>query len=415
MAAPMLEPEKPNVQGDAEVVRTLGLDAESKRKPWVRAVLTLLVFVAIAALIVMWMQARKRARAPVFQTAAITRGDLNVTVTATGTIQGLNTVEVGAEVSGRVAKVLVDFNDRVEEGQLLAEIDPEQFRAAVEEAKARVVASEANIRQARATLAETKAQAERARSQIEKGLISQRDLEVAESAAIRAEASLSSAQADATLARAALKSAEFRLERTKIIAPIAGIVLSRLIEPGQTVTAGFQTPILFKLTENLSRMSLHVYVDEADVGRVKEGQEATFTVDAYPGRDFASKVLSLRNEPRTEQNVVSYEAVLAVDNSELLLRPGMTATASIMADTRKDVLLAPNAALRFVPPQQLGPPGPPGASPADSNAGKRLWVLREGRPAALEVEIGATDGLVTEVSGEIEEGTEVLTDIVEKP
>jgi len=208
-----------------------------------------------------------------------------------------------------------------------------------------------------------------------------------------------------------LKSAEYRLERTKIVAPISGIVLSRLIEPGQTVNAGFQTPVLFKLTENLSRMSLHVYVDEADVGRVKEGQEATFTVDAYPGRDFASKVLSLRNEPRTEQNVVSYEAVLAVDNSELLLRPGMTATATIMADTRKDVLLAPNAALRFVPPQ----PPVPGRNQASDAPGKRLWVLREGRPEAIDVEIGPTDGLMTEVSGDIAEGTEVLTDIVEKP
>jgi len=413
MAAPMLEQDR-NVQGDPDVVRTLGLDANSKRKSWIRAAVTLLVLVIVSALIVMWMQARKRANAPAFQTAAITRGDLEVKVTATGTIQGLNTVEVGAEVSGRVAKVFVDFNDRVEEGQLLAEIDPDQARAAVEEAKARVMAAEANIRQARATVAETKAQAERAKSQVEKGLISQRDFETAEAAAIRAEANLASAQADATLSRAALKSAEYRLERTKIVAPIAGIVLSRLIEPGQTVNAGFQTPVLFKLTEDLSRMSLHVYVDEADVGRVKEGQEATFTVDAYPGRQFESKVLSLRNEPRTEQNVVSYEAVLAVNNNELLLRPGMTATASIMADARRGVLLAPNAALRFVPPQS-GPPGPPGAPQADSSAGKRLWVLREGRPAAIEVEVGPTDGLMTEVSGEIAEGTEVLTDIAEKP
>lgn len=406
---------EPNVPGDPEVVRTLGLDAKSKRKPFIRAALTLLILVVVAALIVMWMQARARAQVPSYQTAAVTRGDLSVTVTATGTIQGLNTVEVGAEVSGRIAKVYVDYNDRVEAGQLLAEIDPDQFIAAVEEAKARVVAADAHIRQARATLVEAKAQAERARTQVEKGLISQRDFETAEAAAIRAEANLSSAQADATLARAALKSAEYRLERTKIVAPISGIVLSRLIEPGQTVNAGFQTPVLFKLTEDLSRMSLHVYVDEADVGRVKEGQEATFTVDAYPGRKFASKVLSLRNEPRTEQNVVSYEAVLAVDNTELLLRPGMTATASIMADTRKDVLLVPNAALRFVPMQKGPPGGPPGASALNGNAGKRLWVLRDGKPAAIDVEVGATDGLVTEVSGEVTEGMEVLTDIAEKP
>src|SRR5690606_13038620 len=199
-------------------------------------------------------------------------------------IRGLNTVEIGAEVSGRIAKVFVDFNDRVEAGQLLAEIDPEQLIAAVEEAKARIVAADANIKQARATLAEAKAQATRAKTQLEKGLLSQREFETAEAAAIRAAANLASAQADATLARAALKSAEYRLERTKIVAPISGIVLSRLIEPGQTVNAGFQTPVLFELTEDLSRMSLHGYVDEADVGRVKEGQEASYTVEAYPGR-----------------------------------------------------------------------------------------------------------------------------------
>lgn len=411
MAAPMLEEEKPTVEGDADVVRTLGIDTQSRRKPWMRAFVGVLVLAALGGLGARWMRARALAKEPVFQTAAVTRGDLKVSVTATGTIQGLKTVEVGAEVSGRITKVYVDYNDRVEPGQLLAEIDPEQLHAAVEEANARVALSEANIRQARATLAETKAQAERARAQVEKGLISQRELEIAEAAAIRADASLSSALAEATLSRAALKSAKWRLERTKIVAPIPGIVLARLIEPGQTVTAGFQTPLLFKLAEDLSHMSLHVYVDEADVGRVKEEQEASFTVDAYPGRSFPSKVLSLRNEPRTEQNVVSYEAVLAVDNTDLLLRPGMTATATIIADTRANVLLVPNAALRFTPPPpKRGSPPPPVAST------EQVYTLREGEPVAIEVTTGPTDGLTTEVTGgDLPEGTEVLTDIVERP
>lgn len=413
MAAPMLEEEKPNVQGDADVVRTLGLDSKSKRKPWMRVVVGLFLVGALAGGGAKWMRARALANAPAFQTAPVSRGDLQVTVTATGTIQGLNTVEVGAEVSGRITKVHVDFNDRVEPGQLLAEIDPEQLLAAVEEANARVAASEANIRQARATLAEARAQADRAKAQVERGLISQRDLEVSEAAAIRAEASLSSAMADATLSRANLKSAKWRLDRSKIVAPISGIVLSRLVEPGQTVTAGFQTPLLFKLAEDLTRMSLHVYVDEADVGRVKEGQEATFAVDAYSGRKFTSKVLSLRNEPHQDQNVVSYEAVLAVDNSELLLRPGMTATATIVAEKRPNALLVPNAALRFTPPAPKGPPGKGLELPSADE--KRVFVLRDGKPEAVSVQTGPSDGLMTEITSDLSEGTEVLTDILEKP
>lgn len=415
MAAPMLEHEPPTVQGDPEVVRTLGLHDKGRRKPWLRGLVAVAIIGAIGFGGFRWMQARKLANMPVFETATVSRGDLQVKVTATGTIQGLNTVEVGAEVSGRITKVYVDFNDRVEQGQLLAEIDPEQLHAAVEEANARVAASEANIRQARATLAEAKAQAQRAKAQVERGLIAQRDLEVAEAAAIRADASLSSALADATLSRANLKSAKWRLERSKIIAPIAGIVLSRLIEPGQTVTAGFQTPVLFKLTEDLSRMSLHVYVDEADVGRVKEGQEASFTVDAYPDRQFSSKVLSLRNEPHQEQNVVSYEGVLAVDNTELLLRPGMTATATIIVDERKDAKLVPNAALRFTPPAPKGPPARGGQGNTPSKDEHHVWVLEDGKPKSLPVTIGATDGLQTELKGDLPDGTEVLTDVVEKP
>lgn len=401
------------MQGDADVVRTLGIDKKSKRKPWIRGLVALLVIAGLGFGGSKWMRARALANAPAFQTAPVTRSDLHVTVTATGTIQGLNTVEVGAEVSGRITKVYVDWNDRVEPGQLLAEIDPEQLLAAVEESNARVLASEASIRQARATLAETRAQAERAKAQVERGLVSQREVEVAEAAAIRAEASLSTAQAEATLARAALKSAKWRLDRTKIVAPIAGIVLSRLVEPGQTVTAGFQTPLLFKLTEDLTRMSLHVYVDEADVGRVKQGQEASFTVDAYPGRKFSSKVLSLRNEPRTDQNVVSYEAVLAVDNSELLLRPGMTATSTIIAETRANALVVPNAALRFTPPAPKGPPSKGAELPAAD--GKHVFILQNGKPQAVAVQPGPTDGLQTEITGDLAEGTEVLTDVVEKP
>jgi len=414
------EPEKASgaggqAEGDAEVLRTIGAAKKPGRWRWVRRLLVALVVLVGIFAALRWSQARREAaEAPRFQDAEVTRGDLQVTVTATGTIKGLNTVDVGAEVSGRVTRVYVDFNDRVEEGQLLAEIDPEQPLAAVDEASARVAAAEAGIQQAKATLEETRLTLAQAEAQAKEGLISQRDLNTARAAAERAKASLAGANADATLARASLKSARAKLGRTKIISPARGVVLSRQVEPGQTVTAGFETPILFKVAEDLTQMRLHVYVDEADVGRVREGQDATFTVDAFPGRTFPSKVLSLRNEPRTEQNVVSYEALLAVDNKELLLRPGMTATATIITEARKDVLLVPNAALRFAPPAPPSGFGPPTAPQGPE--GPRVWVLEGNEPVAVSVTPGPSDGRMTEITGgALQVGQRVLTDVAEVP
>lgn len=401
-------------QGDPDVLRTIGAGKKPGRWRWAKALLVLLMLLAVGGAGLRWARARKQAAAaPQFQDAEVVRGDLQVTVTATGTIQGLNTVDVGAEVSGRVTKVYVDFNDRVEEGQLLAEIDPEQLVAAVDEASARVAAASASIQQAQATLEETRLTLAQAEAQAREGLISQRDLNTARAAAARAQAALAGATADATLSRASLKSARARLGKSRVVSPVRGVVLSRQVEPGQTVTAGFQTPLLFKVAEDLTKMRLHVYVDEADVGRVREGQEASFTVDAFPGRTFPSKLLSLRNEPRTEQNVVSYEALLAVDNQELLLRPGMTATATITTEARKGVVLVPNAALRFSPPAPPRGFGPP--QPADTGAeGPRVWTLEGQKPVAVPVTPGPTDGRMTEiVSGALQPGARVLTDVAE--
>jgi HlyD family secretion protein len=331
-------------------------------------------------------------------------------VTATGTLQGLNTVEVGAEVSGRVSKVNVDFNDQVKRGQVLAEIDPEQSKAAVDEASAHVGEADAAIHQARASLLEAQQNADRAKQQLPQGLISQHDHDATLAALDRAQASLESAQATAIVARATLKSARSRLDKTDILAPIDGVVLSRLVEPGQTVTAGFQTPLLFKLTEDLRRMSLHVYVDEADVGRVRERQHATFTVDAYPERVFESRVLSLRNEPKTDQNVVTYEAVLEVDNNELLLRPGMTATATIRSDVRKDVVSIPNAALRFTPPDLEDD-----KKQQARVSTKRVWMLKDKKPTPIPVRTGVSDGESSElISGKVSPGDELLVDVIEE-
>lgn len=353
-----------------------------------------------------WVSARALAARPKYEQAKVTRSDIQVVISATGTLKGRGTVEVGAEVSGRVTQVLVDFNDRVEKGQLLAVIDPEQSQAAVDEAVARVRESDASIRQARATLKEAEQTRERARAQALDGLVSQKELEAAEAALERAHATLLSAQANATLVRATLESQRSRLGKTRIVSPIDGIVLSRLIEPGQTVTAGFNTPLLFKLTEDLRRMDLLVYIDEADVGRAREGQAATFTVDAYPEETFPSKLLSLRNEPKEESHLVTYEALLQVDNDQLLLRPGMTATATIVADVRRDVVAVPNAALRFAPPElkpnQAAKPGE-----------RRVWILRGDEPEPVVVQTGMSDGRLTEVrGGAVKEGMDVLTEVI---
>ncbi len=339
--------------------------------------------------------------------------DVRVTVSATGKLQGLNTVEVGAEVTGRVLRLLVDYNDKVQQGQLLAEIDPEQLRAAAEEARAQVLSADSNIKTAQATVAETARARKRAEEQAKTGLVSEKDLETAVAAAVRAEAALAAAKASAELSRAGLRSAESKLRKTKIYAPIAGVVLSRSVDLGQTVTAGFQTPVLFKLAEDLAKLVLYVDIDEADVGRVREGMEATFTVDAYPQRVFSSRVISFRNEPKTSQNVVTYEAVLSVDNSDRALRPGMTATATITSELLRDVLVVPNAALRFTPPVEARFGPPMGQVRSEQ---KHVHILRNGVATPIVVKPGASDGHVTQLLEKaVAPGDEVIVDVIERP
>ena len=403
---------------DPEVAASLGLDRKTTAGAWVvRGVLILALAAAAAWGVMRYLDHRAESRKPRFETAPASRRNIEMAVTATGTVKGLRTVEVGTEVSGKLMAVHVDFNDVVQKGQLLAEIDPTQPKSAVAEAAARVREADAALRQAEATRKETAQAAQRARPLAAQKLISNAELDAASAAAERAEANVASAGAGATLARATLDSSRQRLEKTRILSPIDGVVLSRLVEPGQTVTAGFQTPLLFKIAEDLRRMRLHVFIDEADIGRARQGQSATFTVDAYPGKSFPSSVLELRNEPKTEQNVVTYEAVLAVDNTALLLRPGMTATATIVAGRHEDVIAVPNAALRFVPPSDekrrgFGPAAPAKKTVALAPGKKQVWILKAGKPVAIEVVAGASDGNVTEiVSGALQPGTQVIVDV----
>jgi len=393
-----------------------------------------------------------------YVTVATKRGALRSTVSATGNLEALNAVEVGAEISGKILAVHADFNDQVSAGQLLVQLDPEQHEATVAEAKAKVRLANAGVADARATLTLRRSAARRDRGLAERGLLSAAALEETLALSQRAAAALESAYANASLAKASLESARARLEKSRIVSPIDGRVLSREVEPGQTVNAGMQTPVLFVIAEDLSRMLLSASVDEADVGGVREGQQATFTVDAYPGRRFASRVLSQRNLPRSDQSVVSYETLLSVDNPDLLLKPGMTATVEITTRLRQGVLLVPNTALRFRPPSvrtaggRRGPPigspllgsrgpkagrgkagggkGRPGGPGGPKGKGKggaaapgagrdpraaEVWVLSGGRPRRVEVIKVGTDGLRTAVEGPgLQEGVEVVTDLLVK-
>ena len=382
-----------------------------------------------------WQRAvRNKSTGPRYVTAEAKRVPLRETVMATGKFKGLDSVDVGAQISGRVARVYVDFNDQVKAGQTLAEIDPAQLLSRVEQSRAQVSAADASVRLAKATLAQSKAALARAKDMAEKGLISSKDLEAAQADAERAEASVGSSQSQATLSRASLKDAETSLSWSTIKAPIDGVVLARLVEPGQTVAASLQSPVLFTVARDLTQLTLYVDIDEADIGKLQEGQDASFTVGAWASRKFPSKVISVHNLPTAGQAVVTYQAVLSVDNKELLLRPGMTATASIVTSDRPDVLTVPDAALRYSPPaapkdkpssSPFMPMTPPrgggqrrpsaaGAAKGDgaANAGRSaLWVLENGVAKRVLVQTGGSDGQNTEiVSGPINPGTVVITD-----
>lgn len=358
-----------------------------------------------------------------YVTQPIKRGELTVTVTATGSIEPTNQVDISSELSGTVRKVLVDYNSQVEIGDVLAELDTDKLQATLDSSRAKVLAAKAKIRDAEATLLETKRTLERKQSLVAKNYASVGDTDAAQAAYDRAQAAVDSARADLGVAEADMRLNETNIEKARIISPIKGVVLARDVEPGQTVASSLQAPVLFSIAEDLTKMELQVDVDEADVGQVKVGQMATFTVDAFPNREFPARIEELRFASEIVQGVVTYKAILSVDNSELLLRPGMTATAQINVQHVDNALLVPNAALRFSPPAtDAGDdrsllskllPGPRfrRRTQTDNTAARKVWVLRDGEPVAVAVEVGASDGRMTEVSGsDLKAGDRVITD-----
>jgi HlyD family secretion protein len=366
-------------------------------------------------------------------TQEVTKGDLIVTVTATGNLEPRNQVDIGSELSGTIRTVLVDVNDSVKAGQVLAVLDTSRLEAQVLQAESSLASAKARVLQAEAGLQEARANHARllkVRELSDNRLPSQQDLDVSQAALARAEAELAAAKAAASQAQANLEAVRTDLGKAEIRSPINGVVLVRSVEPGQTVAASLQAPVLFTLAEDLRHMELHVAVDEADVGAVEVGQEATFTVDAFPDRRFSARITQVHfassnmqsssssggsvggGSSATATGVVTYETVLEVDNQELLLRPGMTATAEIVTTNISDALLVPNAALRFTPPSKVenaGSRNPLNAlMPRFRRRGNnqqtnerrgigQVWILEDGEPALVLFRPGATDGRMTQV------------------
>ncbi|MBS1170231.1 MAG: Secretion protein HlyD [Burkholderiaceae bacterium] len=360
-------------------------------------------------------------------------GNLVVTVSASGTLQPTKSVDVGSELSGTLAKVLVEENDKVKKGQLLAQLDLDKLTDAVTKSRAVLAAAKASVAQAQATLAESKASLARMRhvAELSGGKVpSKTELETAEASLKRAIANEASARASVAQADATLKTDETNLAKGTIRSPVDGVVLTRKVEPGQTVAATMTTPVLFTIAEDLTKMELQVKVDEADVGTVKLGQAASFTVAAWPGRNFPANIQRVGIGSTITDNVVTYKTVLTVGNDDLALRPGMTATASIVTANRENVLLVPNSALRFTPPAKTAAlkgsfvsgllPRPPAeqkkvATQAPSaNSQQQIWVLEQGKPKAVSVQVGVSNGKTTEIiGGELKAGMQVITDYQE--
>ncbi|WP_207478144.1 efflux RND transporter periplasmic adaptor subunit [Arenibaculum pallidiluteum] len=413
---------------DTDADSLLGLEPGSRRRG-LRRRLAQLAGVVLALALAGWLFALSRttSAATGYVTEPAARGALNVVVTATGSVQPTSQVEISSELSGTVRRVFVDYNSRVEAGQVLAELDTDRFRAAADSARARLDAARAHVVEATVTLEEKERDYQRKRALASTSSGSRQDLDAAKAAFDRAAAALASARADVGTALADVTLNDSNLAKTRIVSPINGLVLKRNVDPGQTVASSFQTPVLFTIAEDLRQMEVQVDVDEADVGKVHEGQHATFSVDAYPDRRFPARIRELRFASETVQGVVTYKAVLTVDNAELLLRPGMTATAEIVVQEIAEALLVPNAALRFTPPAQADGrtggsllsrllPGPPRFRPASrpDTAGptRTVWVLRGEEAVAVPVVAGATDGRRTEIrEGSLAPGDAVITDV----
>ncbi len=419
-------------------------------------------FAAVAAVVVLggggfaaFRYAKSSRTPPVrYETARAEKGRISAKVTATGTVSALVTVQVGSQVSGRIESLRADFGTKVKKGELIASIDPQLFRAALLQARANLSSAGAAVEKAKVQALDAKRQWDRAQSLVKQKLIAQADADTAEANSKAADAQVSVSVASVEQAKAGLQQAEVNLAYTTIISPIDGVVVSRTIDVGQTVAASFQAPTLFTIAQDLSKMQVDTSVSEADVGRVQPGMKVTFSVDAYPEKAFEGVVRQVRDAAQTVQNVVTYDAVIDVDNPNFLLKPGMTANVTFVYADRDDVLRIPNSALRFRPdPESLAAvraftgggaghdrkgvgsgsssaagtsaPAPvsgglgkrgPGTGPQAKPGERLVWVVQQNLPVPKSVRVGLTDGTWTELlSGPVSEGESLITEMIVDP
>jgi HlyD family secretion protein len=409
-----------------------------------RGRLVWLTAIVLLALFLLYRFTRGDEQSVEYQMAPAEVSNVVSRVSTSGSLQAVVTVDVGSQVSGRIQELFADFNSPVKKGQRIAKIDPALFQAAAVQGEANVAAARANVTRLTVAAEDAERQARRASEVYEQRLISETERDTAVANARAARAAVEQGQGQLAQARASLEQARTNLRYTDILSPTDGVVISRAVNVGQTVAASLSAPVIFTIAQDLKKMEVHTNVAESDIGRLKPGMRVSFTVDAYPGEPFRGSIRDIRNAPQVVQNVVTYDAVIDVNNEELKLKPGMTATVSVITDRRTDVLAVPNAALRFRP-ESAGPPqanagGPrPGGAAAGARergqgggfggqrrqrgdeeeggparvAMRTVYVLVNGKPEPREVTTGITDGRVTEITGgALKEGEQVITGIV---
>lgn len=418
----------PTNQPSAAAVKAEVLAETAPAPGWRRPLLiAVLATVLLAIVLAAWIASRQGAGAITYRTVPATRGNVALTVTANGTVQPTRSVNIGSELSGTVARVLVDVNDQVRKGQVLVELDTAKLRDQVQRSRAALAAAEAGVAQAIATRKEAEASLARLEEvrRLSGGKVpSAAELDTARASLERARAAERSAQSSVASARAALSTDTTNLGKASIRAPVDGIILTRNVDPGNAVAASLQAVTLFTLAEDLRRLRLLVNVDEADVGQVRPGMAARFTVSAYPGREFPATITRVAFGSTLTDNVVTYVSYLDVANADLSLRPGMTATATIRAQERRGVLLVPNSALRYAPTAAARssggimsrllprmPPPAPRQSGVSAGAQRRVWVLKDGVPQPVDIRTGISDGRQTEVlDGPLQAGAQVIVE-----
>lgn len=418
----------------------------SKLRKWAPWLAVLLVLVGVGIGVWRW-RATHKAPDIVYKGVPVEKRRIVGKVTASGTVSALVTVQVGSQVSGRIQLLNANYNSTVKKGELIARIEPQLFQAAVEQAAANASSARAQLVKAQAEATRSDQALERSRALRKEGLIAQGDLETAESTAVSARAQVDVAKASLQQANASLNLARVNLSYTNIISPIDGVVISRNVDVGQTVAASLQAPVLFTIAEDLRKMQVDTSISEGDVGRLQPGQRATFTVDAFAGQTFFGKIDSVRNAPTTVQNVVTYDAIIKVDNDDLKLRPGMTANVTVIYAQKDDVLAVPNTVLRFRPPNAPAGSQAERARPSESGGGgavassgagggrgdggrraggagggggaksneiKTIWLLSGNAVSPVHVRVGLSDGSYTEivevVDGALDVGATVATE-----